>query len=115
MTWAHESDCKVRRAQTSPFSRADLGHWGAIITGEDATYGLARTFLPKTYQVVWQKRATARLDFTPVRAGMLLQLHGSISRSSEEDRFYRVISIDDAGVTVETLSVQEVLTIVRTR
>lgn len=111
--WNHEGDCRVRRAQSSPFCRADLGHWGAVITGEDTTYGFARTFLAKTYQIGWSKRSTPRLDFSTVQAGDLLQLHGYISRSSQEDRFYRVIAIDDRAVLLEPLTVSLLLAIVR--
>lgn len=111
--WKHESDCRVRRAQTLPFSRVDLGGWGAIITGEDAKFGLARTFLPKTYQIGWSKRATPRVDFSGVQAGHLLQLHGNVSRSSQEDRFYRVIAIDDGAVLLQALTAAQILAIVR--
>ena len=109
MVWKHEGDCTVRRAQTSPFSRADLGHWGAIIIGEDAHFGLGRTFLSKTYPVTWQKKITPRLDFSPVRTGMVIQLHGNVSRNSQEDLFYRVVAIDDEAVEVLELTGTEVL------
>ena len=113
ITWKHETGCKARRAQSAPFTRAALGWWGAIITGEDATFGMARTFLDRTYPVAWQKKTVPCLDFAPVRAGMLLQLHGYESRNSQEDRFYRVVAIDDAGVELLPLDAGEALAAVR--
>lgn len=113
MIWPHETDCKARRAQSAPFSRADLGWWGAIITGTDATFGLARTFLDRTYPVAWQKRATPRLDFAPVEAGMLIQLHGHESRNSQQDRFYRVVAIDAESVELREVEAGDVLTAMR--
>ena len=108
--WNHETDRRVRRAQTAPFSGTDLGCWMAVVTGLDAKYGLARTFLPKSSPVAWQKRPEPAFDCSNLVAGDFLQMHGYVSRSSQEDRFFRVVANDDTQITLIEMTVSELLT-----
>lgn len=112
---SHETDRRVRRAQTAPFSRTDLGCWMAVVSGLDAKYGLARTFLPKAFPVAWQKRPEPAFDCTNLAAGQIIQMHGYVSRSTQEDKFYRVVANDDERLTLTEMTVSEVLTQFRTQ
>ena len=108
--WNHLADRRVRRAQTAPFSRTDLGCWMAVVTGLDAKYGLARTFLPKAVPVAWQKRPEPAFDCSALGPDQFIQMHGYVSRSSQEDRFFRVVANDDTQITLIEMTVSELLT-----
>lgn len=107
--WNHETTRRVRRAQTAPFSRTDLGCWMAVVTGLDAKFGLARTFLNKAYPVAYEKRPEPAFDCTNLVAGDFIQMHGYVSRSTQEDRFFRVVANDDTMITLIEMTVSELL------
>lgn len=109
-TLPFETGYRVRRALHGRhlFRRPDLRYWGAVITGRDQKYGLAREFLPRVWPAVRDRRAQYALDFSAVRPGAILQLRGMDSGSRLAEEFWRVLEIDDEGVRFERLRESQV-------
>ena len=85
----------------------------AIVSGLDGRYGLQREFLARAYPVVYRKGAALAFDVSRLSAGMILECSGWHSRSTKEVLLFRVIRVDDAELTLEILTPEQVIALYR--